>query len=178
MSLTGICIRRVLNVAYLERSGKILMCHLNEDAKKTLKLDDAEWTGILCFDTQCEVPGEVMKRYVFEKSGFTMQRYKMKNAIEFWTDRLHAQRQHTFYCDKFKGKLVQEDEYGTLEWVKKEQIKDLKLWRADRMFFKKNYEEGRKFFFFQGRYTEDGEFIRATLYQDNDTFLKKEEWDV
>lgn len=178
MSLTGRCVRRVLNVAYLERNGKILMCHLNEKAREELKLDDAEWTGILCFDSQTEVPGELMKRAVFEKSGFTMQRYKMKNAIEFWTDRTHAQRQHTFYCDKFKGKLLQEDEYGTLEWVPVERIKELKLWRADRMFFKKNYHEGMKFFFYQGYYTEDNRFIRATLFQNPKKFLRKEEWDA
>ncbi len=175
--MTGRCIKRVLNVAFIERSGKILMCKLNDEAKEKLQLDDADWTGVLGYQCQTEVPGESIRRHVFEKTNITMQRYKMKNVIEFWTDRTHGQRIQCFHCDKFKGKLVQDDEYGTYEWVRKEDIPYLKLWRADRMFFKKNMDEGMKFFFFQGYYTLDGEYIRASLFQSRD-FLKRKEWDV
>ena len=153
------------------------MFRINPEAKQETPLYNAEWTGVHGLQYGFENAGDCIKRVVFEKTGITMQRYKLRCVLDFWNLRREVERVNCFYCDKFKGKLQPRDDGGTYEWIPKDEIKNLKLWRADRMFFKKNMEEGMDFYYFQGVFTFTGDYIRGSLYP-NKEFVKPEEWDV
>ncbi len=171
------CFDQSLVTAFIERNGKFLMFHKKPDVPDEFGVTEGEWGGVTGEQYPRDIIGEVVKREVFERTGLTLQRWKYRAAVEFWDVNRRGKRVCFFYCDKFKGKLLPENEYGTYEWVDKNKVLELSLSRADRIFLKKVIGENRKFLFFQGLFDLKGKYIRAIIDTDN-TFVPQSEWDI
>ena len=145
-------------LCYLEREGKYLMLH------RTKKENDAshdKWIGVGGKCEMNESPEECMIREVKEETGFDIIDWEYRGIVTFISDHWPAEYMHLFTSSKWSGDMIDCDE-GVLEWVDKEEVYNLTLWKGDRIFLKLLEDKFHPFFSLKVVYKED-ELILAKL---------------
>lgn len=139
--------RNLTTLCYLEKDNKYLMLH------RIVKKNDVnkdKWIGIGGHFEYGESPEECLIREALEETGLTLTSYQFRGIITFLCDDYEPEYMCLYTADGFEGEMIECDE-GTLEWVPKEEVKNLNLWTGDLIFFKL-IEENAPFFSLKLRY--------------------------
>lgn len=139
--------RNLTTLCYLEKDNKYLMLH------RIVKKNDVnkdKWIGIGGHFEYGESPEECLLREALEETGLTLTSYQFRGIITFLCDDYEPEYMCLYTADGFEGEMIECDE-GTLEWVPKEEVKNLNLWTGDLIFFKL-IEENAPFFSLKLRY--------------------------
>ncbi len=139
--------RNLTTLCYLEKDGKYLMLH------RIVKKNDVnkdKWIGIGGHFEYGESPEECLLREALEETGLTLTSYQFRGIITFLCDDYEPEYMCLYTADGFEGEMIPCDE-GTLEWIPKEEIKNLNLWTGDLIFFRL-LEENVPFFSLKLRY--------------------------
>ena len=133
MFLTTLC--------YIEKDDCYLMLHR---VKKENDLNHDKWIGVGGKFEAGEMPEECMLREVKEETGLTLESFRLRGVMTFVSDVWETEYMFIYTADAFSGILKECDE-GDLQWVKKADIMNLKLWEGDKIFLKK-LMDGEDFF--------------------------------
>lgn len=128
---------RETTLCYIERENEYLMLH------RTKKENDAnrdKWLGIGGGIENGETPESCLLREAREETGLTLTEYRYRGKIDFVSDTCENEIMHLFTCTAFEGDICVCDE-GDLEWIDKERLLSLTLWKGDRIFLKLLQEE-------------------------------------
>ena len=121
---------QLTTLCYLEKDGQYLMLH------RTSKANDEnhdKWIGVGGHFEFQESPEDCLIREVKEETGLTLNSWAFRGIVSFISDDHPAEYMHLYTSQDFSGQLTECDE-GQLEWVKKENIKELNLWEGDKIF--------------------------------------------
>lgn len=132
---------RLTTLCYIEKDGAYLMLHRT---KKENDQSHDKWLGVGGKFEDGESPQECVLREVKEETGLTLTDYQYRGIVTFVSDQWETEYMHLFTADGYEGEIVECDE-GILEWVKKEEVLDLKLWEGDKLFL--NRLNGSREFF-------------------------------
>ena len=149
MQLTTLC--------YMEQDDSYLMLHRvskKQDANKD------KWIGVGGKFEDKESPEECLLREVKEETGLTLFSYRLRGIVTFVSDCWVTEYMFLYTADQFEGELIPCKE-GTLEWVRKEDVKKLNLWEGDKIFLKL-LEEDAPFFSLKLSYKGD-HLVHAVL---------------
>lgn len=117
-------------LCYIEQDGKYLMLHR---VKKENDINHDKWIGIGGKFEEKESPEECLLREVKEETGLTLTEYAYRGLVTFVSDVWTTEYMHLFTATEFTGTMIPCDE-GDLEWVPKDQVKDLPIWTGDKIF--------------------------------------------
>lgn len=121
---------RLTTLCYIEKDGCYLMLHR---VKKENDVNKDKWIGVGGHFEENESPEECLLREVREETGLTLTSYRFCGLVTFIAEGWPSEYMCLYLADGFTGDMQACGE-GTLEWVKKEDIKDLRLWEGDRIF--------------------------------------------
>lgn len=117
-------------LCYIEKDNKYLMLHRT---KKENDINHDKWIGIGGKFEENESPEECALRETLEETGLKLTSWKYRGIVTFVSDRYEGEYMHLFTADGFEGELAECDE-GELEWIEKEKLKSLTLWKGDLIF--------------------------------------------
>ena len=83
----------------------------------------------------------------------TLTSYRFRGLVTFLSDKWDTEYMCLYTADAYEGELRECDE-GTLEWIDKDKIGELKIWEGDKIFFRLLQEEA-PFFSLKLRYEGD-----------------------
>ncbi|MBR3165960.1 MAG: 8-oxo-dGTP diphosphatase [Lachnospiraceae bacterium] len=147
-------------LCYLEKDGAYLMLHR---IKKKNDINEGKWIGVGGKLEGRESPEEGAKREIFEETGLTAERLKLRAVITFLSEQ-DDERMYLFTCDQFSGVLKECDE-GVLEYIDKKKVYELPSWEGDKIFLEKIADPEQPFFSLLLEYERD-RLLRAELYED------------
>ena len=75
-------------------------------------------------------------REVKEETGLTLTSYQLRGVMTFVSDIWETEYMFIYTADRFEGELTECSE-GDLQWIKKTEVMNLKLWEGDKIFLKK-----------------------------------------
>lgn len=145
-------------LCYMEREGKYLMLHR---IKKKNDASHDKWIGVGGKCEMNESPEECMLREVKEETGFDIIDWQYRGIVTFISDQWPAEYMHLFTASKWEGTMIDCDE-GVLEWIDKQEIYNLPLWKGDRIFLKLLEDKNHPFFSLKVVYQQD-ELVSAKL---------------
>ena len=118
-------------LCYLERDGKYLMMHR---VKKEHDINRDKWVGVGGHFEPDETPEECLLREVCEETGLMLDRFALRGIITFMSDKWQTEYMFLYTADRFHGDFIGRDacREGTLEWVDKDAVYDLPIWKATR----------------------------------------------
>ena len=117
---------------YVERGDEYLMLHRT---KKENDLNHDKWIGIGGKFEENESPEDCMLREAHEETGLTLTNWRYRGIVTFISDTWETEYMHLFTADGWTGELKECDE-GDLEWIKKGDLLNLKLWEGDKIFLR------------------------------------------
>ncbi len=130
----------------LDKNENILMLHR---VKKENDIHKDKWNGLGGKFEKGESPEECVIREVYEESGLTIKNPNLKGVITFPEfDGKNDWLVFVFLVKDFYGKLIDSNE-GILEWIPKEKILSLPLWKGDKIFIPWLFEKE----FFSAKFT-------------------------
>lgn len=132
---------RLTTLCYIEKDGAYLMLHRT---KKENDQSHDKWLGVGGKFEDGESPEECMLREVREETGLELTAYAFRGIVTFVSDEWETEYMHLFTATDYQGEVGPCNE-GTLEWVPKEEVTQLKLWEGDKLFL--NRLNGSKDFF-------------------------------
>lgn len=140
-------------LCYIESEDKesYLMLHR---VKKVNDINHDKWIGVGGKFEKDESPEECLLREVYEETGLTLTKYRFRGIVTFLSDIYETEYMHLYTAEEYLGQMVAECNEGNLEWVKKKDIEDLKIWEGDKIFFRL-LEEDIPFFTLKLRYEGD-----------------------
>ena len=141
---------QLTTLCYIEKEGCYLMLHR---VKKENDVNKDKWIGVGGHFEENESPDECLIREVREETGLTLTSYRFCGLVTFIAAGWPSEYMCLYLADGFTGE-VKECSEGTLEWVKKEDIKNLKLWDGDHIFLDL-MSKNRPFFSLKLRYDGD-----------------------
>lgn len=103
--------------------------------KKEHDINKDKWVGVGGHFEEGESPEECLLREVKEETGLTLTSWKFRGLVTFLSDRWQTEYMCLYTADGFEGELKECNE-GSLEWVDKDQLQDLHLWKGDLVFFR------------------------------------------
>ena len=154
-------------LCYIEKDDCYLMLHR---IKKENDINKDKWIGIGGHFEDRESPEECLLREVKEETGLTLTSYGFRGIVTFVTETGLFEYMCLYTADGFEGELLDCDE-GTLEWVPKNQLKELNLWQGDYIFLRL-LEEREDFFSLKLVY--EGDVLQEALL--DGVVLPKTEW--
>lgn len=154
-------------LCYIEKDDCYLMLHR---IKKENDINKDKWIGIGGHFEARESPEECLLREVKEETGLTLTSYRFRGIVTFVTETGLFEYMCLYTADGFEGELLDCDE-GTLEWVPKNQLKELNLWQGDYIFLRL-LEEREDFFSLKLVY--EGDVLQEALL--DGVVLPKTEW--
>lgn len=119
------------SLCYLEKDGKYLMLHR---IKKKNDVNSHKWIGLGGKFEEGESAEECAKREIYEESGLAVKNLSYRGVVTFDCPPYPTDYMHLFTATEFEGEIKDCDE-GTLEWVDKNEIKNLPIWEGDFIFF-------------------------------------------
>ena len=147
-------------LCYLEKDGAYLMLHR---VKKKNDINEGKWIGVGGKLEGRESPEECARREIFEETGLTAGRLRMRAVITFLSEK-DDERMYLFTCDDFSGTLKECDE-GDLAFINKEEVYALPSWEGDKIFLQKIADPAQPFFSLLLEYEKD-RLLRAEIYED------------
>ncbi len=103
--------------------------------KKEHDINRDKWVGVGGHFEEGESPEECLLREVKEETGLTLISWKFRGLVTFLSDRWQTEYMCLYTADGFEGEL-EECREGNLEWVDKDKLGDLHLWKGDLVFFR------------------------------------------
>jgi len=137
-------------LCYIHRGDEVLLLHR---VKKKNDVNHDKWIGIGGKFEEGESPEDCLLRETREETGLTLTGYCFRGIVTFVSDLQETEYMHLFTAEAFEGILRDCDE-GTLEWVSREEMKNLPQWEGDRIFLKLLAEDA-PFFSLKLRYEGD-----------------------
>lgn len=150
MKLTTLC--------YIEKEDKYLMLHR---VKKVNDINHDKWIGVGGKFEEGESPEECLLREVKEETGLTLKKFRFRGIVSFISNEYENEYMHLFTATEYEGDMIECDE-GELVWVPKKNIKDLKIWEGDKIFFRL-LDEDCGFFSLKLRY-EGEELVETEIF--------------
>ena len=95
-----------------------------------------KWLGVGGKFEKDESPDECILREVKEETGLTLTSYQLRGVMTFVSDIWETEYMFIYTADRFEGELTECSE-GDLQWIKKTEVMNLKLWEGDKIFLKK-----------------------------------------
>ena len=120
---------RLTTICYIEQNGNYLMLHRT---KKENDQSHDKWLGV---GGKFE-KDECILREVKEETGLTLTSYQLRGVMTFVSDIWETEYMFIYTADRFEGELTECSE-GDLQWIKKTEVMNLKLWEGDKIFLKK-----------------------------------------
>lgn len=77
-----------------------------------------------------------MLREVKEETGLILTEYKFRGIVTFVSNEWETEYMHLFTATGYEG-IVGECSEGTLEWIPKKEVLNLKLWEGDKLFLER-----------------------------------------
>ncbi len=124
---------RLTTICYIEQDGNYLMLHRT---KKENDQSHDKWLGVGGKFDKDESPDECILREVKEETGLTLTSYQLRGVMTFVSDIWETEYMFIYTADRFEGELTECSE-GDLQWIKKTEVMNLKLWEGDKIFLKK-----------------------------------------
>ena len=124
---------RLTTICYIEQNGNYLMLHRT---KKENDQSHDKWLGVGGKFEKDESPDECILREVKEETGLTLTSYQLRRVMTFVSDIWETEYMFIYTADRFEGELTECSE-GDLQWIKKTEVMNLKLWEGDKIFLKK-----------------------------------------
>ena len=121
---------RNTTLCYLEQDGCYLMLHR---IKKKQDANLGKWIGVGGKFKEKESPEDCVTREVLEETGLIMDQWQYHGIVTFVSDVYETEYMHLFTCGHFHGVLSDCAE-GVLQWIPKQDILHLNLWKGDRIF--------------------------------------------
>ena len=118
-------------LCYIETEDSYLMLHR---VKKEGDMNRDKWLGVGGHFEKEESPEECLLREVKEETGLTLLRWRFRGLVTFVSDRWPEEYMCLYTADRYEG-TIGDCREGQLEWVKKDQIRELSLWEGDLIFF-------------------------------------------
>ena len=118
--------------SYIEKDGAYLMIHR---VKKKNDMNHDKWLGIGGKFEAGESPFDCARREIREEAGIDITDLKYRGIVTFFSDEYGTEYMHLFTATSFLGEINYDCDEGTLEWVKKSEIKNLPIWEGDKLFF-------------------------------------------
>ena len=128
---------RLTTICYIEQDGNYLMLHRT---KKENDQSHDKWLGVGGKFDKDESPDECILREVKEETGLTLTSYQLRGVMTFVSDIWETEYMFIYTADEFEGELDECSE-GDLQWIKKTEVMNLKLWEGDKIFLKKLIDE-------------------------------------
>ena len=119
-------------LCYIEKDEKYLMLYRN---KKKKDINQGKWIGVGGHREENESIEECLLREVYEETGLKLLSYQLCGKLHFYIDDLY-EICYLYTSNYFEGKIMDCDE-GSLEWISKDKILQLKLWEGDYLFLEK-----------------------------------------
>ena len=142
----------------MEKEGKSLMLHR---VSKKNDVNKDKWIGVGGHFEAGESPEDCLLREVKEETGLTLTSWQFRGIVTFCYSDDPAEYMCLYTADEFVGTLTDCKE-GALEWVPKDQVRSLNLWKGDLLFLEL-MENEVPFFSLKLCYHEDGTLYRAVL---------------
>ncbi len=149
---------RLTTLCYIEQDNQYLMLHR---IYKKNDINKDKWIGIGGHFEEGESPEECLLREVKEETGLTLTSYRFRGIVTFICGDYQTEYMCLYTADGYEGNIRECDE-GKLEWVDKDAIKNLELWKGDLLFFDL-LDKGEPFFSLKLCYHADGTLVEAVL---------------
>ncbi len=122
---------KLATLCYLRDGEKTLMLHRN---KRANDMHVGKWNGLGGKVEAGESPEACAFREILEESGLQVSKPQLKGFITFPNfDGENDWYVFVYRFDEFAGELIDSPE-GHLQWVSKDELKDIPLWAGDRIF--------------------------------------------
>ena len=144
-------------LCYIETEDSYLMLHR---VSKKNDVNKDKWIGVGGHFEEGESPEECLLREVREETGLTLTSWKFRGIVTFTQEGYGTEYMCLYTADGFEGRM-RECEEGILEWVKKEELLKLNLWKGD-LIFLKLLKDNAPFFSLKLSYQGD-ELVEAML---------------
>lgn len=118
-------------LCYLFKGDEVLLLYRN---KKKNDINQGKWIGVGGHIEKGESPEEALNREVKEETGLTLKNYSKKGLLYFVNGN-YEEVIYLYSSSSFIGELKECDE-GELKYFPKNQIFDLPMWEADKIFLK------------------------------------------
>ena len=151
-------------LCYIEKDNKYLMLHR---VKKENDINKDKYIGVGGHFEYGESPDECLKREVLEETGLILTDYKPRGIVTFIygdkdnPDGRIVEYMHLYTASEFEGEIIDCDE-GTLEWIEKSEVYNLRIWDGDKIFFRL-LEEREDYFSLKLVYSEDEKLIDVEI---------------
>ena len=119
-------------LCYIETEDSYLMLHR---VSKKNDVNKDKWIGVGGHFEEGESPEECLLREVREETGLTLTSWRFRGIVTFTQEDYGTEYMCLYTADGFKGE-IRECEEGVLEWIKKDELLKLNLWKGDLIFLK------------------------------------------
>lgn len=119
-------------LCYIEAEDSYLMLHR---VSKKNDVNKDKWIGVGGHFEEGESPEECLLREVREETGLTLTSWRFRGIITFTQEGYGTEYMCLYTADGFEGE-IRECEEGVLEWIKKDELLKLNLWKGDLIFLK------------------------------------------
>lgn len=130
-------------LCYIERNNQYLMLHR---IKKENDASHDKWIGVGGKCEKDESPDECMLREVKEETGLEVTRWQYRGIVTFISDVWPCEYMHLFTCQEWTGEQISDCDEGDLEWIDKQELFNLTLWKGDRIFLRLLQDLNQPFF--------------------------------
>lgn len=119
-------------LCYIEAEDSYLMLHR---VSKKNDVNKDKWIGVGGHFEEGESPEECLLREVREETGLTLTSWRFRGIVTFTQEDYGTEYMCLYTADGFEGE-IRECEEGVLEWIKKDELLKLNLWKGDLIFLK------------------------------------------
>ncbi len=119
-------------LCYIEAEDSYLMLHR---VSKKNDVNKDKWIGVGGHFEEGESPEECLLREVREETGLTLTSWRFRGIVTFTQEGYGTEYMCLYTADGFEGE-IRECEEGVLEWIKKDELLKLNLWKGDLIFLK------------------------------------------
>lgn len=141
---------KLYTVCYLIKENKILMLYRN---KKENDINKGKWIGVGGKIENGETPFESVKREVKEETGLTLNSVKLRGLVTFVYNG-EMDYIYVFASNDYTGNIITCDE-GDLEYIEKDKILELPIWKGDEVFLRHIIDGNEDFFAYKMEYEGD-----------------------